>query len=701
MLNNMSDSFYHGIRYLRINDGLRPIQVSRSATIGAVVTAPDADPAVFPLNVPVLIFGRDTSKIAKLGVRGTGRWVLDCINDQGTGALVVVVRVERAPKPIVSVLKSVKHDLITVIGELVNRASETDTDVLENADVNVIGRVYSGNTEYTKNSDYRRIGSSIKWLTEDTVETVRKRTSSVDPLQHSEKALKLLEVSQGVQQFQIDIDYQLHTEGIEWLDGNAPEPHTEYLVTYIHGKQPVPEQDYEVDYSHFRYESFQEIVNRAPNQYFDYLSQRDILRIGKVSQGDKEYVSNVDYTLGEDKNGLVWLSNEESETVNRGISEFDELIFSSTVLEVLEISQGVDIFTKEVDWSKTIDGKIEWLSSNLPDTGTDYVVVYTHGSMPSPDTDYQVDFDYKAGEIVALDRVIGGISTKGVGEGVHALIGPHDGVTPKLLIAPGFTHHAAVVQEFLQVAEENLGIIIADGPDKTNERAVEYRREFGSMRVYIVDPWNTFRNTQLGIDDGQPASARVAGLINKVDNQKGFWHSPSNKELLGLTGTTRNVPRTEGINSQANYLNEREVACITPGKDGGYILWGNRTCSNDPQFAFLSVVRTDDVIQEAIVKGCAFLSDKPINTAFFDTLNETVGGFLRTLSAKGAIILGDQSPVWIDRDKNSPTDIKNGKINASFDLEFVYPAEQITFNRYINSQYLVELFKNSSYVRAT
>jgi phage tail sheath protein FI len=95
----MSETFLHGVEVLEIDSGARPISTVRSAVIGIVGTAPDADPAAFPLNTPVLIAG-SRIEAAKLDTVGDGEGTLPAalasILDQA-GAVAVVVRVEQAP----------------------------------------------------------------------------------------------------------------------------------------------------------------------------------------------------------------------------------------------------------------------------------------------------------------------------------------------------------------------------------------------------------------------------------------------------------------------------------------------------------------------------------------------------------------------------------------------------------------------------
>lgn len=89
----MTSSFLHGVEVVSLTAGARPIQTVRSAVIGLIGTAPDADAAVYPLNTPVLIAGGSRSKVAQLGTTGTLGAAMDGIYQQ-IGATVIVVRVD-------------------------------------------------------------------------------------------------------------------------------------------------------------------------------------------------------------------------------------------------------------------------------------------------------------------------------------------------------------------------------------------------------------------------------------------------------------------------------------------------------------------------------------------------------------------------------------------------------------------------------
>lgn len=296
-----------------------------------------------------------------------------------------------------------------------------------------------------------------------------------------------------------------------------------------------------------------------------------------------------------------------------------------------------------------------------------------------------------------LANVVGGVNS-GTGnyEGVHALLAAESvvGFSPRILCAPGFTHQRPgspaganpVVAELVGIAERLRAVIIADGPNTTDAAAILYSDDFGSNRVFLVDPWVRIADASGNIVV-EPASARVAGLIAKTDNDRGFWWSPSNQPINGIVGTARAVDFKLGdANSRANLLNEREVATII--RQDGYRLWGNRTLSSDPKWAFLSVRRTADMLNDSLQRAHLWAVDRNITKTYIEDVVEGVNAYIRSLVAQGALIGGR---CWADPDLNTPANISQGKVYFNFDFTAPYPAEHITFNSILTTDYLEEL----------
>lgn len=302
-----------------------------------------------------------------------------------------------------------------------------------------------------------------------------------------------------------------------------------------------------------------------------------------------------------------------------------------------------------------------------------------------------------------MANIVGGVNaTTGNYEGVHAFLGTESklGVTPRILLAPGYTHQRPadpnnananvanpVVSEMIGVAERLRAVIVADGPNTTDAAATAYAGDFGSARVYVCDPW-VLKTDSTGAIVQAPPSPCVAGLIAKSDNDRGFWWSPSNQNINGIIGTVRPVDFTLGdANARANLLNEQAVATII--RQDGYRLWGNRTLSSDPKWIFLSVRRTADIINDSLLRAHLWAVDRNISKTYIQDVTEGVNAYLRHLTTIGAILGGR---CWADPELNTPDQISQGKVYFDFDFTPPFPAEHITFRSKMVNDYLTEIF---------
>jgi phage tail sheath protein FI len=244
-----------------------------------------------------------------------------------------------------------------------------------------------------------------------------------------------------------------------------------------------------------------------------------------------------------------------------------------------------------------------------------------------------------------------------------------------------------LVAEMIGLANELRAHIIADGPSTTDAAAIAARGDWGTRRVYLVEPRVTAFSSAAGVNVNTPASARVAGHIARIDNEFGYWESPSNKDVTGILGIGRPIDSL-GKNSRANILNENEVAVFI--RDEGWKLWGNRTCSADPKYAFLSISRTCDIIDLSIAKGHRWAVDRGITRTYFEDVTASVNAFLRKLAKSGAIIKGE---CWVDPEFNTKDTVTAGQAIFSYKFSGIYPAERVTFRSQLTDEYIAEIFK--------
>lgn len=298
-------------------------------------------------------------------------------------------------------------------------------------------------------------------------------------------------------------------------------------------------------------------------------------------------------------------------------------------------------------------------------------------------------------ESAQQSNIIGGTDpVTGAYQGVQAFLGAESqiGLAPRILIAPEFTQIEAVLTEMVAVAERLRGIIVADGPNSTDADALAYRDKFGSDRIYLVDPWVKVWDTVTDAEIISPASARVAGLIAKSDDERGFWWSPSNRVINGITGTARPIDfALSDANARANYLNEHEVTTII--QRDGYRLWGNRTLSADPKWAFLKRRRIADMVNESILQAHLWAVDRNVTRQYLEEVVEGVNAYGRQLISVGALV---GFKAWADPDLNTPESLEAGQVWINYDWVETPTAEHITFRSMINNGYLTEVLPRAA-----
>ncbi|WP_409261149.1 phage tail sheath subtilisin-like domain-containing protein [Pseudomonas putida] len=290
--------------------------------------------------------------------------------------------------------------------------------------------------------------------------------------------------------------------------------------------------------------------------------------------------------------------------------------------------------------------------------------------------------------------IIGGVLADGTRTGLQALL---DGKSrfnaqPRLLVTPKHSATQAVGTALVGLADKLRGIAIIDGPNTTDEAATAYAASFGAKRAFLVDPGVKYWDTTTSATVDAASSAWVAGLFAWTDSEYGFWASPSNKEFVGITGTGRPVEFLDGDETcRANLLNNANIATII--RDDGFRLWGNRTLSSDPKWAFVTRVRTMDIVMDAILYGHKWAVDRSITATYVKDVTEGLQAFMRDLKNQGAII---NFEVYADTELNTASQLEQGKVYWNIRFTDVPPAENPNFQVEVTNQWLTEVLDTAA-----
>ena len=285
--------------------------------------------------------------------------------------------------------------------------------------------------------------------------------------------------------------------------------------------------------------------------------------------------------------------------------------------------------------------------------------------------------------------IIGGVTAQGQRTGLQSLLDAKSitNQTPRLLAAPGHSRTQAIATAMDSVAAKLRAIAIVDGPNTDDDAAIAFAQNFGSKRIFMVDPglkvWDTIANAETVV----PASAYAAGLFARTDREYGFWASPSNKEFVEVIGAGRPIEYIYGDETcRANLLNAAHITTII--REGGYRLWGNRTLSADSKWSFVTRVRTTDIVMDAILAGHQWAVDRSITKTYVKDVTEGLQAFMRDLKASGAII---NFEVYPDPELNTATQLEEGRVYWNIRFTDVPPAENPNFRVEVTNQWITEV----------
>ena len=276
------------------------------------------------------------------------------------------------------------------------------------------------------------------------------------------------------------------------------------------------------------------------------------------------------------------------------------------------------------------------------------------------------------------------------------------GYKPKILITPGYSSINAIRVAMETEAPKYKAVSLVDAPAGTTvTAAITGRGPSGAINFNTSDkrtiplfPMVKAYDTDSNADQVRPYSQYFAGLMSLVDFENGYWYSPGNKYLKGLTGVEKAVTFDPGDSTgttEANQLNANGI--VTLVNSGGILSWGDRNASFPSSTlpeSFISVLRTRDVIEDSIQYAMLPFVSQPVTLPQIDSILATVQSFLNELVGRGALIDGT---IKFDPSLNSNTTLAAGQIIFSLSFMPPVPAERLTFLSTIDITMLKSLIK--------
>jgi len=176
-----------------------------------------------------------------------------------------------------------------------------------------------------------------------------------------------------------------------------------------------------------------------------------------------------------------------------------------------------------------------------------------------------------------------------------------------------------------------------------------------------------------------PPSGHIAGIMARVDTERGVHKAPANEIVMGITGLSQSINRIE----QGQY-NDRGINVIREFKDRGIRVWGARTLAtkSDPSWKYINVRRLFIMVEQSIMLGSQWAVFEPNDHTLWKKLTRDVRAYLMRVWRSGALF--GQTPeeafyVKCDDETNPRYLIDAGQVNVQVGICPVKPAEFVIF----------------------
>jgi len=179
-----------------------------------------------------------------------------------------------------------------------------------------------------------------------------------------------------------------------------------------------------------------------------------------------------------------------------------------------------------------------------------------------------------------------------------------------------------------------------------------------------------------------PPSAAVAGIIARVDNERGVWKAPANVSVRGVNGPTVKITNDIQDNLNVDATTGKSINVIRTFTGKGTLVWGARTfAGNDNEWRYVPVRRLFIFIEESVKKATEFVVFEPNDANTWLRVKTMIENFLTTLWRSGALQGAKAEDAFFVSVGLGQTmtsdDILNGIMNVEIGLAAVRPAEFI------------------------
>jgi phage tail sheath protein FI len=257
---------------------------------------------------------------------------------------------------------------------------------------------------------------------------------------------------------------------------------------------------------------------------------------------------------------------------------------------------------------------------------------------------------------------------------IVAAPGYSDGTTEDAVFAihNAVVAHCESMRYRIAVLDTPPNLTVTEALDFRNRRSSEYGALYYPW-IVVSDPTPGRANQRLKL----PPSGFVAGIYARNDTEHAVFKAPANEVVRLAIDFEQLLTK-----AQQEVLNPEGVNCFRFFEGRGYLLWGARTISDDPEWKYVNLRRYFAYLEYSIDRGTQWAVFMNNDRHLWANVRQTIEDFLFNEWRSGGL-MGEKPEeayfVRCDRSTMTQNDLDNGRLICLIGVAPVRPAEFVIF----------------------
>jgi phage tail sheath protein FI len=207
--------------------------------------------------------------------------------------------------------------------------------------------------------------------------------------------------------------------------------------------------------------------------------------------------------------------------------------------------------------------------------------------------------------------------------------------------------------------------------------ALDYRNRTSSTHAALYYPWVIVANPLDGSRLPVPPSGFVAGIYARNDIERAVFKAPANEVVLSAVDLENRLNK-----AHQELLNPEGVNCLRffPGR--GFLVFGARTISDDPEWKYVNLRRYFAYLERSIDNSTQWVIFEVNSERLWANVRQTVEDFLYNEWKMGGLLGDDPKQAYFvrcDMTTMTQNDLDNGRLVCVIGVAAVKPAEFVIF----------------------